>query len=194
MRGLFIGTMRPYFANGYGFQNTVSLFIGTMRPYSEILKNRFYYRATAVATSCCHWSNFEIQSSICDYEKKLLIFFPKFVSLITCAYGLNVPIKSINVCFNGNPRMHVKLMSAHCFYLMLHETIGRVFWNFLLRELCGNEKLSEIYRSSPESSGIISAGIYLLKVNNGSTRKMCKFCSKLRKKAPEKRRWRLLQQ
>ena len=34
------------------------------------------------------------------------------------------------------------------------------------------------------------AGIYLLKVNNGNTRPMCKTCSKLAIKTPERRQWR----
>ena len=34
------------------------------------------------------------------------------------------------------------------------------------------------------------AGIYLLKVNNGSTRTRCEICSKLTIKIPERRHWR----
>ena len=37
---------------------------------------------------------------------------------------------------------------------------------------------------------IISAGIYLFKVNNRKTRTMCEICSKLTTKIPERRQWR----
>ena len=37
---------------------------------------------------------------------------------------------------------------------------------------------------------IIPAGIYLLKVNNGNTRKRCEMCSELTMKIPERRQWR----
>ena len=40
------------------------------------------------------------------------------------------------------------------------------------------------------SMGMSSTGIYLFKVNNKNTRKMCKICTKLTMKALEQRQWR----
>ena len=37
----------------------------------------------------------------------------------------------------------------------------------------------------------VAAGIYLLKVNNRNTRRRCEICSKLTKKTPERRQWRV---
>ena len=46
----------------------------------------------------------------------------------------------------------------------------------------GKTALTNVVRRNP-------VGIYLLKVNNGNTRKRCEICSKLTIKIPERRKW-----
>ena len=43
---------------------------------------------------------------------------------------------------------------------------------------------------SPYGKGLYPANIHLFKVNNRSTWKKCKICSKLTIKTPERRQWR----